>query len=176
MALATGILAARAGRDEIRYGTDLLWATEAFLAYAMFVAMVLLPVTLYFYLFYGDWFLMYLVDTGRAIWMWGALSVLSVVGFAALGFRLGAALCGLDRQRLAGRLGVGIALLGLIVWPSGWPRLARVGSYRQFTRDYGLLEYPSSTAFYSGALMALLVLIAFVWVLRHIDGHSAEGY
>jgi len=76
VAIATGGLSAYAGRDEIRHSGEAMWRTEAFLAYALFVGLVLLPTVIYFYVFHGDWFLFYWIDTGRAPWVWGFVAVL----------------------------------------------------------------------------------------------------
>ena len=175
IAIATGALAAHAGREEVRHSADPVWRMEAFLAYALFVGFVLVPTVLYFYVFHGDWFLLYWVDTELAPWFWGILVLLAVAGLGALGFRLGAALCRANRERAIHRIAVVTFVLALGVWPLAWRRLSLVGSYRQFTRDYGLTGYFSSAAFYSGLVMLILLAASFVWVIHRVDNHTHEG-
>jgi hypothetical protein len=174
ISVATGALSAHAGRDEIRHSADPLWRMEGFLAYALFVALVLVPTAIYFYVFHGDWFLFYCVETRRAPWFWGFVAVSLLLGSASLGFLLGAALCRASRDRLVRRLSVGVIVLALASWPSIWRRLSVVGSYRQFARDYGLTAFFSSPAFYSGLLTGLLLLTAFVWLVFRIDRQTRD--
>jgi len=174
VAIATGALSAYAGRDEIRHSGEAMWRTEAFLAYALFVGLILLPTVVYFYAFHGDWFLFYWIDTGRARWVWGFVAVLLSVGAAFVGFRLGAVLCRASRDVAARRITVAAALMGLAVWPVWWQRLSVVGSHRQFARDYGLLGFFSSPAFYSGLVMLLVGCGAFAWIFYRIGRQTRD--
>jgi len=174
ISVATGALSAHAGRDELRHSADPLWRMEGFLAYALFVALVLVPTAIYFYVFHADWFLFYVIDTGRAPWLWGLVAVSLVLGAAALGFLLGAALCRESRDRLVRRFSAGVIVLALASWPSIWRRLSVVGSYRQFVRDYGLTAFFSSPSFYSGVVTGLLLLAAFVWLVFRIDRQTRD--
>jgi len=173
--VATGALSAHAGRDEIRHSADPVWRMEAFLAYALFVGFVLVPTAVYFYVFHGDWFLFYWVDTGHAPWVWGFLVILFLLGGASLGFWLGAALCRASRDEAVRRITVGALFIAVAVWPLGWDRLSVVGSYRQFTRDYGLIAFFASTAFYSGLAMFIILVVAFVWLVYRIDLHTRQS-
>jgi hypothetical protein len=148
---------------------------EAFLAYALFVGFVLLPAVIYFYAFHGDWFLSYWVDTGRAPWVWGMLAVLFLIGAASLGFWLGAALCRASREGAVRRIAVSALFIAVAVWPLGWDRLSAVGSYRQFTRDYGLVTFLASPAFYSGLAMLVIIGAAFAWLVYRIDRHTHQN-
>jgi hypothetical protein len=175
IAVAAGALSAHAGLDEVRHSSDPAWRMDAFLAFALFVGLVLLPTAVYFYVFHGDWFLFYWVDTGRAPWVWGLLTALLLLGSAALGFGLGAALCRASRDAAARRIAIGAFAIALAVWPLGWERLRVVGSYRQFTRDYGLTEFFASPAFYSGLLMLVIVGVAFGTAVYRIDRHTHDA-
>lgn len=174
IAIATGALSAHAGRDEVRHSADPLWRMEAFLAYALFVAFILLPTVIYFYVFHGDWFLFYWVDTGRAPWMLGLLAILLLLGAAFLGFRIGAALCRASRDLAARRITVSAFFIAMAVWPLAWDRLSLVGSYRQFTRDYGLTAFFASPAFYSGLVMLVIIGVAFGWNVYRIDRQTRD--
>ena len=148
---------------------------ESFLAYGLFVGLALLPTVIYFYVFHGDWFLFYWVETGRAPWFWGLLGILLLLGASALGFRLGAALCRASRDPAAVRVTAGALFIALAVWPLAWDRLSVVGSYRQFTRDYGLVQFFASPAFYSGLAMLLTIGLAFGWLIYRIDRHTRDA-
>ena len=174
IAIATGALSAHAGRDELRHSSDPIWRMETFLAYAIFVALVLLPTAIYFYVFHGDWFLFYWVDTARAPWFWGLLGALLLMGAASLGFRIGAAFCRASRDLAARRITVGAFFIALAVWPLAWDRLSVVGSYRQFTRGYGLIAFFASPAFYSGLAMLLTIGLAFGWLVYGVDRHTRD--
>jgi hypothetical protein len=173
--IAMGALSAHAGRDEVRHRADPVWRMEAFLAYALFVGFVLLPAVIYFYAFHGDWFLSYWVDTGRAPWVWGMLAVLFLIGAASLGFWLGAALCRASREGAVRRIAVSALFIAVAVWPLGWDRLSAVGSYRQFTRDSGLVTFLASPAFYSGLAMLVIIGAAFAWLVYRIDRHTHQN-
>ena len=175
IAIATGALSARAGLDEVCHSADPVWRMEAFLAFALFVGFVLLPTAVYFYVFHGDWFLFYWIDAGRAPWAWGILAALLLLGAASLGFGLGAALCRASRDVASHRIAVGAIFIALAVWPLGWERLSVVGSYRQFTHDYGLTAFFASPAFYSGLTMLTIIGIAFGWLVYRIDQHTQQS-
>jgi hypothetical protein len=172
--MATGTLSAHAGRDEVRHSADRLWRMDAFLAYAIFLGLVLLPTVIYFYVFYGDWFLFYWVDTERAPWAWGILAILFLLGAGSFGFGLGVTLCRASRDATARRIGMATLAFALAVWPLGWDRLSLVGSYRQFTRDYGLTAFFSSPAFPSGLAMLVIVATAVAWLVYRIDRHTHQ--
>ena len=173
--IATGALSAHAGRDEVRNSADPVWRMEAFVAYALFVGLVLLPTVIYFYVFHSDWFLLYWVDTGRAPWVWGLVTVLLLLGAASAGFGLGAALCRASRDIAVRRIVLGVVFIALAVWPLGWDRLSVVGSYRQFTRDYGLVALFASPAFYAGIAMFVIAAVAFGWLVYRVDRHTQQS-
>ena len=175
IAIATGALSAYAGLDEVRHSAAPVWRMEAFLAFALFVGFVLLPTAIYFYVFHGDWFLFYWVDTGHASWVWGLLVVLLLLGSASLGFGVGATLCRASRNVVTRHIATGALLIALAVWPLAWERLSVVGSYRQFTRDYGLVPFFSSPAFYSGLAMLIIIGVAFGSAVYRIDRHTHDG-
>ncbi len=174
VAIATGALSAYAGRDELRHSSDAMWRTESFLAYALFVGLVLLPTLVYFYVFHGDWFLFYWIDTRRAPWVWGLLATLLLLAASFAGFRFGAALCRASRESAARRASVVAALLSLAVWPLAWERLSVVGSHRQFAREYGLVAFFASPAFYAGVAILLVLLLAFAWLVFRIDRQTRD--
>ena len=70
---------------------------------------------------------------------------------------------------------IGALVLAVMVWPLAWQRLSVVGSYRQFTRDYGLTAFFASPAFYSGLIMLVITGVAFGWVVYRIDRQTRDG-
>ena len=174
IAFATGALSAYSGRDELRHSSDPVWRMETFLAYALFVTLVLVPTAIYFYVFHGDWFLFYWVDTARAPWFWGLMGAALLLGAALLGFWIGLALCRASRDLATRRITIGSVLMALAVWPLAWSRLSVVGSHRQFSRDYGLTTFFASPAFYSGFAMVLVIALAFGWLVYHVDRHTRD--
>lgn len=174
IAFATGVLAAHAGRDEVRLSPEPIWRMETFSAYSLFVALVLVPTAVYFYVFHGDWFLFYWIDTGRAPWLWGLLAIVFLLISAAAGFRLGVAFCRASRDAAARGATLGAVFIALSVWPVAWNRLSTVGSYRQFTRAYGLTSFFQSAVFYSGLAMLIIGVTAFFWVVTRIDRQTQQ--
>ena len=49
-----------------------------------------------------------------------------------------------------------------------------VGSYRQFTRDYGLVGFFASPAFYSCLAMLILGSASFAWLVYRIDQQTRD--
>ncbi len=98
-----------------------------------------------------------------------------LLGAASLGFGIGAALCRASRDLASRRIAVGSLFIALSVWPLGWDRISVVGSYRQFTRDYGLTEFFVSPAFYSGLAMLIIIALAFGWLVYRIDQHTQQS-
>jgi hypothetical protein len=174
IAFATGALAAYAGRDELRHSAEAIWRAESFLAYALFVGLLLLPTAVYFYAFHADWFLLYWINTGRAPWVWGLMAVVLVGGASLGGFSLGAALCRRSQDLVARRFGLAGIVLAFGLWPLTWGRLAFVGTYRQFDRDYGLTSYFSSAAFFSGLAISLVLTATFAWVAIRIERQTRD--
>lgn len=162
---AVGIAAALVGGTELRLSPRHALVTNSFLAYAAFVVLLVLPVTLYFFCFHGDWFLHYLVDA-RDI-----PSALVLLGFVALfglfvgSFSLGAAFA--RRRPPAGWVAVGLCVLfsgAVFIWPD---RISKVGDYPQFKGNFGLEEY-GGALLRGGVAMFLYLLIGTVFLLFRI--------
>jgi len=157
IAFGVGVAAALFGGSELRFSPRRALLTSTFKAYAMFLLLVLLPTSVYFYVFHGDWFLLYAVDVRRIP------SAIALLGFVietwvgVLGFSIGAALA------RAQRTSVGFALVGasallaasvVALWPD---RLSVVGTFSQYRGDFGLRTYGGplmQAGLAMGALMA----------------------
>src|SRR5688572_11199826 len=63
--VASGLAAALAGRNELRTSPRPAPLTRTFFAYASYAVLVVVPVSIYFYAFHGDWFLLYFADVSK---------------------------------------------------------------------------------------------------------------
>jgi hypothetical protein len=141
LTFASGVLAALAARAEVRVSQKPAIGSRAFLAYLLYAGLVLVPISLYFYLFHGDWYLLYVVDTARVPSALVLLGCLAEAGVGAGGFLCGAMLVRSQRDQWAGAL-VGVTLsMAIGVLPLARHRLAMVGTYSQFRGDFGLTPY-----------------------------------
>ncbi len=129
------------------------------MAWGSFAVLVLIPVSIYFYVFHGDWFLLYLVDMRRIP------SALAMIGFAALvllgtgGFALASALIRSQKDTMAAALTALFLVLAVAVVPAASDRLSQVGSYAQYHGSFGL------TPFESGPLMTGSLAMGSILVL-----------
>lgn len=168
LAFLTGILSALAGRSEIKLSPRHPLLTRAFGALAIFTVCVMIPVSVYFYVFHGDWFLLYLVDVRDVP------SALALIGFvlegalAAGGFAVGAALLRSQREAAAGAV-AGLALLVAIGVPLLLrDRLSRVGSFSQYEGGFGLVDYTAGPIFAGGLLMGAILVLAMGFLLGRL--------
>ncbi len=164
----SGVGAALAGHHELRANPRSSLLSRAFHAYASFILMLMLPVALYFYLFYGDWFLLYTIDTSRIP------SALVLVGFmvlclvAAGGFRLGAASVRGQRERLAYLLLGASSFAGMlsVVWLRR--RMGVMASYLQFHGVFGASSLSSSSLLYAVILALMLLGAGYGYLLLRL--------
>jgi hypothetical protein len=111
---------------------DGLFAAPAFPLVAIFIAVVLTPISLYLYLAHPAWSWMYLVDPAEV----PGLAVLPLLvlhgGAVVAGWHLGARLIrtGREKQARYGLLGAGLVVL--LAAAIGWRRLGHYGSYDDF--------------------------------------------
>ncbi|GAB5550051.1 MAG: hypothetical protein SangKO_098110 [Sandaracinaceae bacterium] len=169
LAFVSGLSASLAGRQELRMSPRPVALTRSFLAYLSYAVLVIVPASVYFYLFHGDWFLLYAVDVQRIP------SAVALVGFmgqgalGVLGFVLGAVLVRNQRELIVGiLLGVAVVAAGVLVVLYA-DRLGQVGSYAQYHGQFGLESYASGPLL-TGALglggivlVGLAVLLARLW-------------
>lgn len=138
---ASGVLVALAARADLRGSPRAVLLSHAFVAYLIYASLVVVPASLYFYLFHGDWYLLYLVDSQRVPSALVLLACTLEVGLGVGGFVLGAAFVRNQREPWAGAV-IGVtASLGAAVIPLARQRLAVVGSYAQFHGDFGLSPF-----------------------------------
>jgi phosphoglycerol transferase MdoB-like AlkP superfamily enzyme len=145
-AFGMGAAAALSGVHELRVSPRPFLLSDSFAAFVVFMLFLLLPASLYFYVFHGDWFMLYLVDVRRVPSPLVPLGLFAEFVFGVCGFAY-AAIC----VRAQHSSWVAFALLAcvagalsvLLVYPD---RLQHVGTLRQFQGGFGLARY-------GGALM-----------------------
>lgn len=160
-----GIGAAMASKDALRMSVRPVLLSASFATYLSFLLLVAIPISVYFYIFHGDWFLLYLSDVRKIP------SALALVGFllegcvGAAGFSLGAALVR-RRQFTAGYWVIGACgALGLSVFGVFQNRVWRVGNYTQYHYGFALKSYVSSAIFVSALLMSALLAAATAYLV-----------
>lgn len=175
LGFASGIGAAIAGRAELNESPHPVMLTRPFWAWAIFAGLVLIPVSAYFYVFHGDWFLLYRVDVA-AIPSAIALLLFAAEGaVGALGFLAGASLVRSKKLDLAAAILALTAVLALAPVVQFRRELEVVGTYRQFHRGYGLTSF-TETALYSGTVFMSVVLFAgLAFLVVRLDLSSRRG-
>jgi hypothetical protein len=172
LTFASGVLAALAARADLRVSPKPAQASRAFMAYLLYASLVLVPVSVYFYVFHGDWYLLYAVDTARVPSALVLLGALAEVVVGASGFLSGASLIRSQRDQWAGAA-VGVTVsMALGVLPLARHRLAMVGSYAQFHGDFGLVKY-GGPLFHGTLLMSLWMLLGLSFLVYRL-GLSAK--
>lgn len=175
LAFGTGIATAIAGRVELRVSPRPALLTRGFASYLLFAVLVLVPISVYFYVFHGDWFLLYLVDVRRVP---SAVALLGFVGEALLGtagFGLGAILVRSQRETLAGTLVALSLLLGGAVVPLARDRLAVVGSYAQYRGGFGLTAYGSGPILQGTLVMGGILVVAILYLILRLHFATRRG-
>lgn len=113
---------------------DGVWAQPSITIVALFVAMILAPCAVYFYVAHPDWSWLYLVDAGQVPRL-AIVTIIAAYAGAVLGGYAGGVRilrAGRDKERLLlYALGGGALLLGVLVFLFR-ARLARYGSYAEF--------------------------------------------
>lgn len=168
-----GLAAALAGAHELRLSPRHALLTSSFFALVSFLALVLVPVSVYFYVFHGDWFLLYFVDVRHVP------SALALIGFVmqallgVLGFSVGATL--VRSQHVVWIFGglAACAVAAIAVVPLCLDRLRVVGTYAQFRGGFGLAPYGG--ALFQGTLaMGLLLLLGGAFLVYRVHSGVAR--
>jgi hypothetical protein len=176
LALATGIAAALAGRVELRVSPRPALLTRSFMAYVVFAALVLVPVSVYFYVFHGDWFLLYAVDVRQIPSALALLGFVLEVGVGALGFMLGAAMVRSQRDGIGGGLAAVAVLAGGAAAFVARDRLGVVGSFAQYHNQFGLEPYAEHAVLQGAAVMGAILLVGIGSLVArlHVSGRRGD--
>jgi hypothetical protein len=157
LTFASGLAAALAARADVRVSPKPAMLSHAFVAYLFYAALVLAPISVYFYVFHGDWYLLYWVDTDRIPSAIALIGCVVCLALGAAGFLLAATLIRTQRDQWVGA-GIGVSVsLGIAVIALARHRLSVVGSYAQYHGDFGLSAY-------GGALLQGTLCMS-VWML-----------
>ncbi|MFO0680577.1 MAG: hypothetical protein U0234_00935 [Sandaracinus sp.] len=175
IALASGIATALAGRGELRLSPRHAFLTTAFAAFLVFASLVLVPAGVYFYVFHGDWFLLYLFDVQRIPSAVALVGFVLQVGLGALGFSIGAALLRSQRETFAGVLIALAVVTGGAVPVVLRDRLAVAGTFAQYEGHFGLTPIADSPLFLGGVTMAAIVVVGLTFLLVRLNMASARG-
>lgn len=175
LAIASGFGAALAAKAELRISPRPAVLTRSFVAYGLFIALLLIPSALYFYIFHGDWFLLYLVDVRRVP---SALALVGFLGIAALAVGAFAAGATLVRSQ---REGVGKACVALCVVAAvavlvvARDRLAVVGTYAQYRGDFGLDDYANGPLLQGSVAMGLILAVGLAYLVARLHQSGSRG-
>jgi hypothetical protein len=175
LAFASGIAAALASRRELRLSPRPAPLTAGFGALALYLVFVLVPVSLYFYWFHGDWALHYLVDV-QAI-----PSAVALVGFVVeaslggVGFLAGASLVRGQREAVAAAVLGLVVVVGGVVVHLARARLAVLGSFAQFHGGFGLTAYARGPMVYETIAMSLFAVIGLAYLLAMLAFGARRG-
>lgn len=173
-AYGIGVAAALAAGRELRFSPRHALLTASFKAFTLFVVLLLLPVSVYFYVFHGDWFLLYAVDVRRVPSAVALAGLLIEAALAVAGFVTGAALA--RGQRVGAGYAVVLTSVAaaaavVLVWRD---RLAVVGTFSQHRGDYGLHPY-GGTLLQGGAALGGILLVGAVYLVARIRLAQRRG-
>lgn len=165
LAVVSGLAAAVAGRYELRQSPRPIPLTRAAMAYTSFAVLVVVPVSVYFYVFHGDWFLLYTLDVDRIPSAIALVGFVAEAGLGGLGFLLGAVLVRNQRETIVGVL-IGVLVIGAAVVTAMYlDRLAQVGTYAQFHGQFGLTAFEDGPLLTGGLTMGALTTVGLAFLL-----------
>ncbi len=167
LAFGMGAASALAGAHELRLTPRHALFSSTFSAFAAFLVLLVLPVSIYFYVFHGDWFLLYLVDVRRIP---SALALFGFVfegAFGVLGFAIGASCVRNQRSNWVTYLLVAVGLTAIAVVFVAPERLLFVGNYKQYRGGFGLVKY-GGTLLKGGLLMGGILLLGAAFLVLRI--------
>lgn len=167
LAFGIGLSAALLGAAELRISPRHALFSSAFRAFALFLVLLVVPVSVYFYVFHGDWFLLYSVDVRRVPSALALLGFLAEAGIGVIGFMVGSAFA--RAQRMGVGYGIALACVPLAVaaaflWPE---RLRSVGTFAQYRGDFGLVPYGGSLM-QAGIAMGCVLAVGASFLLVRI--------
>lgn len=141
--------------------------SDSFAAFGAFMLLLLVPVSVYFYLFHGDWFMLYTVDVHTVPSGLVLLGFAAEVGLGLLGFFCAAVCVRSARMSWAIALIALCALAAFSVVLIVPERLRVMGSFRQYWGGFGLEPYGG--ALFQGAVaMGAFLAFGTVYLLIRI--------
>lgn len=167
-AFGIGVAAALCAAERMRFSPRPVLLSGSFGVFAMYLGLLLVPVSAYFYIFHGDWFLLYLVDVQTIPSALALLFFVLQILVAALGYSIGAALAR-HQNAVSGMAVAGLSLAASagVLLPF-WDRISVVGSYAQYHGDFGLLGYGASPVVQGALPMGALLLAGTAFLLLRL--------
>jgi hypothetical protein len=172
-AFGMGAAAALAAEYELCLSPRPVVLSASFAAFAAFMLLLLVPVSVYFYVFHGDWFMLYLVEVMRVP------SALALLGFATefavglSGFGLAAA-CVRNQHNAWVMTMLGVCVIGAAAVVGVCPdRLRAVGTLRQYQGGFGLVPY-GGTLLQGALAMGGLLVVGGLYLLFRIRRGQAR--
>ena len=160
-----GVAAALTAAERLRFSPRPVLLSGSFGVFAMYLGLLLIPVSIYFYVFHGDWFLLYLADVQTIPSALALLFFLVQALLAVLGYLIGAALAR-NQHATTGIAVAGICLAASVGVLFAFPdRLTVVGSYAQYHGDFGLVRYGRSPVLQGALPMGALLLAGTAFLL-----------
>lgn len=163
--LVSGVAAALAARNELRTSPRPVALTRSFFAYVSYAVLVVVPITVYFYVFHGDWFLLYFADVSQIPSAIALVGFVLQAGLGALAFLFGAVLVRSQREMIAGIV-LGVFVVGgaggLVMFRD---RLAKVGSYAEYRGQFGLTAYEDGPVLTGTLALSALAIFGLSFLL-----------
>ncbi|MCA9582101.1 MAG: hypothetical protein KC416_09940 [Myxococcales bacterium] len=174
LAVIGGFLASRASAGELRISPRPPILTRGFAALMIYQGLVLVPITLYFYSFHGDWFVLYSVDTKDIPSAVALLGVLLESALGAAAFVAGAHLIRRRLDYLPVVLGT-LVLLGVAAFLAvKLPTLRVVGSFAQYHGQFGLRPFGAGPLLQGGLVLGTLLLAGLFLLLSRLHYSSPK--
>ncbi len=148
--------------------------TRGFASYVSYAVLVVVPISVYFYVFHGDWFVLYFVDVDRIPSAVALVGFVIEAGLGALAFLFGALLVRNQREVVVGVIAGAIALAGVVVVFLYTDRLGQVGTHQQYHGHFGLEGYAEgplltgALALGGISLAGLAFLLARLWMTGRV--------
>lgn len=168
LVVVSGLAAAIAGRFELRQSPRPIALTRAFSSYLSYALLVVVPISVYFYAFHGDWFLLYLFDVSRIPSAIAMVGFFVQAGLGMLGFMLGAVLVRNQRETLVGIMIGVLVIAAAVVLFLYMDRLSQVGTYAQFHGQFGLEAFEDGSLLTGALAMGALGLAGLGFLLTRL--------
>lgn len=155
------------GGSELRESPRHAVLTGSFKAFALFLMLVVLPASVYFYVFHGDWFVLYTFDVRRVPSALALLGFVIELALGVSGFALGSMFARTQRTTLGFGTAVGAWIAAVASIVTFRERLAVVGTFAQYRGDFGLRPY-GGALMQAGLIMGLALLYGAGYLLFRI--------
>jgi hypothetical protein len=167
-----GAAAALAGSHELRVSPRPVLLSDSFGAFVAFMILLVLPVSLYFYAFHGDWFMLYLVEVRRVPSLVALLGFTLELAVGLLGFGCAALCVRAQRSHWVIAVLLVCAFAAITVVFAWSDRLQSVGTFRQYRGGFGLVRYGGALLQAALAMGGLLAVGATFLIVRIRRGQS----